>query len=466
MIPSTAPSEGFKSRVVRAGSLLIIRQVLGIVMALVGMSVLARALGPANYGLYVTAAATAFYTYTIFRLGIGVYLTRSGLNVTASVEQQAFTLLVLFGIVAAALLCALAVIGGWWLLLPFAITLPLQLLSIAPLARLERQLKYAAVARIELAGQGLFFLIAIPMALQNADPWAPALGWVAQYLSVCIVLFAATGFRPKLKWDRALIRDILTYSTAQAGADWLIQARTLVNPWIVGPIAGPEAVGIIYLTLRFIDALAFIQTCVVRMAVPVMGQMRGDRRRLRRVIDEGVPPLVIATAACFLAFTIFGPLLIDTVLGGKWGSLFVVFPYLAVAQVTYCVFCFHTPLFYVLGKIHEVAYFNIAYVCSLATGAVLFVPYFGAAGFGMAEVISIPCYMILDHFAVRERISTHHGIEWLWLVAFSIAFFWPAQFGLISILVVAASPRAWRIAHDMVVLIQHSFPRGISWWRS
>ena len=59
------PGDDLAARVLRGGTLLLVRQLLGAVLAFAGMLALARLLGPAQSGLYFTAFGIVFFAQNI-----------------------------------------------------------------------------------------------------------------------------------------------------------------------------------------------------------------------------------------------------------------------------------------------------------------------------------------------------------------------------------------------------------------
>src|SRR6266480_6064825 len=87
----------FRTQVLRGSAYLSFRLAAGAGIGLVGISLLTRTIGPANYGIFTAASAVLVYLVALTEWGIGVYLIR--LERDAQEEfHQAFTLLLLFSI--------------------------------------------------------------------------------------------------------------------------------------------------------------------------------------------------------------------------------------------------------------------------------------------------------------------------------------------------------------------------------
>jgi PST family polysaccharide transporter len=67
---------GLRNQIMRGGAFLAVRQLLGMVISLVGMLLLTRLIGPEKYGLYTAAFGMAWYLQIVSQLGVEVYLVR------------------------------------------------------------------------------------------------------------------------------------------------------------------------------------------------------------------------------------------------------------------------------------------------------------------------------------------------------------------------------------------------------
>jgi PST family polysaccharide transporter len=444
-----------KEAVVSGGSRLLARQFAGIVIGLVGTAGLAWLIGPAEYGIYAAAFAVAFLVFNVADLGIGTYLMCFGQELPAEAEQQAFTLLVALGVAAVIALYAAAVLDPW---LPgqsaimglFAAGVAIQLMTTVPLAGLERRLEYGLVARAELIGQITLYGVAVPLAwYAAAGAWAPAVGWLAQQCVTCALCYLYNPFRPRWKWHPATMRAIVTYGAAQASAEWIWQVRSLVSTVVVGIIAGPEAVGIVALTQRLVDALSFVRSAAKRMAIPVIGHVRNDTHRLLRVMNQAAVLQIVGNGFLLFLFVLFGPSISTYVFGPKWEPVFDVFPLLAVVALVHCVFNLHSAVLYVLGRGLDVGMFHLAYILLLLIGVHVFVPRFGAVGYGYAELLALPSFCVAYWFLTRQlKARPEYGSHALLACAFAMAVLWPRSIGLLAILALAAQPKNWTVLVD------------------
>jgi PST family polysaccharide transporter len=84
---------GLRSKVIKGGALMVIRQALGILLSLIGVLFITRVIGPTEYGLYGVAYGIVSFLGGLGIWGLDVYLLRKTSNPDQQDYDQAFTLL-------------------------------------------------------------------------------------------------------------------------------------------------------------------------------------------------------------------------------------------------------------------------------------------------------------------------------------------------------------------------------------
>ena len=160
-----APHASLRGAALRGGAFLAGRHSLSLVIHLLGVMLLTRAIGPNNYGVYVGALGVQTYLYAVSSSGSSCSSSATAKTVSDAEFDQAFTLLGAIGVsVATIVFFALPIVEGWIGIEAFAavgralvIVLPIQLLGLVPMGRLERALKYRVIAPAELGGYIVFY---------------------------------------------------------------------------------------------------------------------------------------------------------------------------------------------------------------------------------------------------------------------------------------------------------------------
>ncbi len=399
-----------RSRVTESATLLTLREGAGVLIGLIGVVALTRLIGPASFGLYAAAAAVYGYLNILSQWGLPVFLVRREGGVPDPVLHQAFTL--------AGILGGLGLLGGWflapgieaWARIPgftsvghmILLTLPGALVMQVPRAILGRRLEFKAVARAELAGQIGFYLAALPLAALGAGVWAAVAGWWAQSAVAWPILYRAAGYRPRIAWDGKLVREMLRDGLSYTAATWAWQARTLVNPLLVGRYVGVAGVGYVDLAVRFVDNLGFVKTAASRVAVAALAHVQQDSARLRSAIGEGARLQVLALGTLLAGFGIAAPWIIPLVFGEKWLPVLVVYPFIALGALAHGLFNMEVSALYVLRRNRDVLRFHIVHVTLFIGTAFFGLRALGLIGYGLGEAAAVLSYPLLYAMVARQ----------------------------------------------------------------
>ena len=88
-----APPGSLRGAALRGGAFLAGRHSISLVIHLLGVTLLTRAIGPHDYGVYVGALGVQTYLFAVSQLGLVVFLVRHERAVGDAEFDQVFTLL-------------------------------------------------------------------------------------------------------------------------------------------------------------------------------------------------------------------------------------------------------------------------------------------------------------------------------------------------------------------------------------
>lgn len=438
--------QSLRGKIFEGGTLMMGRQLVSMALSIVGLLVITRIIGPADYGPYVAALGICQYAQNLGQAGIGVYLVRAAGDLTERTYDVATTLLLLSsGGLVLILEAGLPLIAKWVpmpgltsLLAVMLITVMLQTLTVAASARIERALDFRSVAMIETVGQLLYYGAALPLVLVGFGVWSLVTGWCLQQLFLCVAFHVAARYRPTLAWDKTIVRSMLLYTFGYAASDWLWQLRGLVNPLIVGHFLPAEAVGQIGLAIRMLELLTFTKTIAYRLSVAVLAKVQHEPAKLVAAATDGMRLQTLALGPVLLGFSWFGGIILALVFGKRWEPVMLVYPYLALSYLTNAQFNIHSSILYVLHRNWAVSWFHIVHIVLFAGAAWLAVDRWGIVGYGYAEMVALLSYPVIHRSVANAVGSPRYGISALWWAAVAIGLFW-RQLGLWAIAIPIAA---------------------------
>lgn len=411
-----------REKAIKGGAFLLVRQAIGLMISVSGVLLVTRLIGPRQYGLFAAGLGIVLFLCMFGTWGLDVCLLRKTEEPEEKEFQQAFTLLLLL---AAALFCGVIALRHAVaaflkmpeessLLLALALGIPLNLLTVPAVVKLDRDLNFKQVAINELASQAAYYLVAVPLAFRGAGAFAPTFGFLTQQVSLLTLSYTTVKFRPGLHWEPRLIKQMLGYGLSYSSSIWIYQLRNLVNPLIVGRFAGAEAVGYVAVSIRIAQAISFARGATWRLAMPAFAKISRETARLRKGITEGMRFQAVAVGFPLALFALLSPFLIPLGFGHHWTSAERVFPFIALGYLSNAMFNLHSSVLYMLTKNWQVTWFHIVHIILFAGSAIILVPRIGFVGYGWAEIVALLSYPVIHYFLTEAVGSPSYKAPAVW----------------------------------------------------
>jgi O-antigen/teichoic acid export membrane protein len=413
---ATRPSErmdgglGLSSATIRGGGYLAARYGLGVFISIANMLALTWWIGPHAYGIFLTGIGLVAFLANISRAGIDTYLVRHNETPTRHLYDVATTLI--------ALSSTTLLIGGaaftpflirWYGSREFAmpylamlLTVPLIGLTGIPMARLERELNFRAVAKIECLGQFLGLVVSTALAWLHCGVWAPVCGQIVWQVFTFVAAWKISRLAIGWQIDHPEMRRMLKFGLGCTASLRVWQLRTLVNPLLVGRFVGVEGVAFVGLALRIAEALGTFRLAAGRMALAALARVQRDREQFYDLLQTVTYWQVITLGPLLCVFAIAGPVIFRHVVGLRWLPSLRVFPFIAAGVLINSIYNLQASALFVTGHQWIVMRAFVSHVVLLALASGFLLPHFGILGYGWAEVIACSGYLII-HLATAER---------------------------------------------------------------
>lgn len=427
----TAPAT-LRQSAMRGGAYLIGRQMFAVILKLVGIYLITRILGPTQYGSFIASYNVYNYALLLGQAGVGVYLLRHDGTIPDAAMRSAYSMLLAMAVAmtlalefSRPLMIEWTGIAGYGpVMTVMALALPFHLLAVPPSVVLERALEYRSVALIEIGGDVVYYGLAAVLVLSNVGPVSLGVALLMQRALFCILAHRLSRTSPKFGWDRARVRQMIAYAGTFSLANWIWQLRMLVNPFIVAPALGANAVGLIGMTIGILEMLSIIKTVAWRLSVSVLGRVQSDLEKLRRSVTEGMELQTLAVGAILLGFGWVGRFLVPVVFGARWAPVMEVYPYIALSYLTVATFNVHSAVMSVIDRNRDLAFCYGIHIVLFAGTAWYAVPRFGIAGYGIAEIAALPAYLFMHLRLARAIGSPDYRLTAWWWAACVVGLFW------------------------------------------
>ncbi|MEO1392461.1 MAG: oligosaccharide flippase family protein [Cyanobacteria bacterium J06634_5] len=415
-------TKGLRKKVLKGGIYLTLRQLFSAALSLISVLIIARRLGPANYGLVAVSMGIFYFSIWTSQLGLVVYLIRQP-DLREDGAEQILAFFSTVGLGLCAVLWLTAPAFGWWtghseitaVVRWLALPVWFEMVARVSTGMLERELKFAEVGMIEALSQCANYLVAVPLVLLNWSYWGPILGIVVQ-CSVLLFLARRAHWVPwRWRWQWSFLKPALHYGLTYSASDWILSVKALTVPLVVSRLGGLETAGLVSIAIRLVEQLAMLRIVIRRMSISVMAKFVGDAKATRQAISQGMTYQALLIGPICAGFACVSTWIIPLMFGAKWLPSVHVFPLIAIAALVSAVFDLHAAALYAAGHNREVGLQNFCYVSMLWLGCILFLPSFDLWGYGMAELATIPSYFLI-HRAFSQFSGSPNYKQAFWLI--------------------------------------------------
>jgi PST family polysaccharide transporter len=351
------------------------------------LPILARLIGPAEYGLVALAMPVVLLANVIADGGLVAALGRQR-EASRTMESTAFWVTVGVGLTLATAACAAAFPIGWalrqprlpWLILALSPILLMNSITAVSNGRIIRERRFGTFAMGDMLATLAGAATALLAATHGFGAWSLVAQQLALWVTKLVWITSRGGARIGFVFRYAEVRDLVIFGLNNIGGTIADFVSKNVDNMIIGGVLGATPLGyyaMAYQVIRVPDMLItgpfwlYIFTAMSRAA------HRGDRSAIRDLARAGLRLSAAALAPLFLGLALVADLAVALILGPKWTGAIGPLRLLAAAGFGFCICSTIAAMLMGLGK--AALQFRLA----LAMGVATIVTVGGAAGFGV-----------------------------------------------------------------------------------
>ncbi len=307
-------------------------------LQMLALPLMARLLGPAEFGLYAIAMPIVAFVSTLSDAGLGVSLVKE--PESSPIWSTAFWALLGIGILLAAGLTGAGFALGIALHQPrlpgmmavLSITIVLTTITIPSLARLDRQGRIAVGASADLMGNVFGACFGIFLAFQGAGVWSLIGQYVTIYLIRALMVNRAAFQLPRFEFRPAVLMSHFTTGGLVVGVRISDFAGRMLENVCLGQALGTASVGIYSFSNqipRFVSE-AISNPLWLSLYIRALREEKSDIIALHRQFSRLLGMILFPITALFL---VTAPELIPFFLGEKWAGATLLLQILLPAYV-------------------------------------------------------------------------------------------------------------------------------------
>lgn len=388
-------TDDLRGHSVRGGVLTLAGQGTRFALSVGSIVVLGRLLTPDDFGVVAMSMAAIMILGGMRGLGLGESTVQRA-EVGHETVSTLFWIGSAAGVAVAAIAAGLAPLLAWFYDDPRVLGVTL---AIAPVllsgfllaqhqALLQRQMRFGAIAAVEIIAMAIAVAAAITAAVLGAGYWALVLMHVTASFALCAGMWTVCRWRPGRPRMSAPARSMLRFGVHLSAATMLTRVVRRADKIVVGWASGAGVLG--YYSRAFnlltlpLDQVTRPMTSVV---VPAMSRLADDPVRQRLFFRRAVLfTASIGLPAVGLMLT-SAEEIVRVVLGPQWGPAAPVLRLLAIAGLVWSVDVALDWVYIASGRTGRRLRWSLAAAAAMAAGLAAGVVLGGRAGGGMATAL-------------------------------------------------------------------------------
>lgn len=317
-----------KGRSVRGGAVTLTAQAVKFVLQTGSTMVLARLLTPADFGLIAMVSAFTGFVGLFKDLGLSM-ATIQRPEITHAQVSTLFWINVALSALLALIAAALAPAVAWfygepqltWITIAIAGTFIFGGLSAQHTALLRRQMRFKALASIEIASLAAGVAVAITLALLTRNYWALVAMTAAQAATTAAMSFAVSGWVPGKPQKRAGTRTMVAFGGNLTGASIFNFVRETSPLVVIGYLFGASPLAMYERAYRLlILPLKQMTPPIAAVAIPALCRVNTDKQRTQRAIRQLLRYGSAFSVPASAIGVLLAPEIIFVMLGEHWRS--------------------------------------------------------------------------------------------------------------------------------------------------
>lgn len=287
--------------------------------------VLARLLLPKDYGVFALAAVFLTFLRIIGSMGMGSAIIQRR-EIDDEYLSTGFWASVTLGVILAAFGALAGILVGRWLGDPLVgrvlsvLSLSFLIISGASMqmAIVSRRMDYRLLAFRSMAATLVGGVVGISMAYRGMGVWSFVGQELTMYASGTLLLWRATGWRPRFVFVRSKFLELWSFGGRLQGASLFDYFVRQMDNLLVGRYLGATALG--YYTFGYSVFLAPLNDIGLlnRVFFPALSRLQDDAVRFKNAFMRATQYVTMVTLPMLVGLALVAPLAVSVVFSAKW----------------------------------------------------------------------------------------------------------------------------------------------------
>jgi O-antigen/teichoic acid export membrane protein len=218
-------------------------------------------------------------------------------------------------------------------------------------AQLNRSLNFKKLSIIGSSSNIFAGLLSLGLAFLGAGVWALAFNSIATIIIAMPMYFRATGWRPKLIWEKEAFKDIFGFGVYTTGTQLFNTIISKMDYLLIGKLLSASALGVYTLAFVLTDAFRSQLVGIIdKVMYPLYGQNQDNPATLRKFYLQVVKFNSLIICPLMVSFIALGEPIILTFFGNKWQDSILPLQILSLSVIVHMTVSSHSSLIRGYGK--------------------------------------------------------------------------------------------------------------------
>lgn len=331
--------EEVKSRAVSGIRAFGMRTAVSLVLRMVSSVSLGRLLFPVDYGQFGVASYVTGLALFFSDVGLGGALVRQIIEpeddeqTTVFIGQQIITgTVVLFLVLMSPFIARSYHLppASAGLIVTMSLGIFFNSLRVVPLIALERDLRFAAIARCELVENIVQVVSQIVFAALGFGAWCFAIGGILRGAVGLVLVWSASPWRP-----RGRFRFDILVRLARFGIAFQLNAiaPTLLAgwmPWVVSRTLGVATLGLVNWAINLSSVPMMLSAVLNRVAYPSLSRIQSDSEAMGESLLTAIRRLNVLLWIAVPLLVLLAPLVLPMIFPAKWDRAIPFFQWFSI----------------------------------------------------------------------------------------------------------------------------------------
>jgi O-antigen/teichoic acid export membrane protein len=417
--------------------------------------VLARMLFPADFGLVAMAYIAIDFLQMFREMGFSSALIYHKGDTRKAADTTFLTLIVIAVVLVSAALVAAPTVAAFYrtpeltpVMRALSINILLSAFGQVQLSLLAKNLAFRERLLPDLVPTVVYGVIAVLLALMGLGVWSLVIAKIVNSILTSVLAWIVVPWwRPSLRFDRQMARELFDYGIHIVGSSWLVFFITNLDNTFIARVLGAEPLayyGFAYSTANL--PATHISRIVGQVLFPAYSKIQEDLGALRRAFFRTLHYVSLLSIPVAVGMVAFAAPFILTIYGQKWAPSIVPLQLLGVYGLLRSVAVNMGSVFKAGGKPNWLTSIALG---RLAVMGILLYPaarYYGIVGVSVlsaaVSVVDFAVSAVLTNRIIRGRMSEYIG-----------ALGGALSFSLLSALVARQSYEQISAGHGLISLI-------------